>query len=384
MRPRILTLSKPYVASAYRHKLQAIAALGEFEVGLICPPAWGSQAHEADPPGTPPLWTKVLPIVLNGRNHFHLYRGLEGAIGSFRPDLLNIEEEHYSLVTFQALRIARRLGIPSAFYTWQNIAKTYPPPFSWTEAYVLARAEAGICGNHEAAEILRAKGYGGLIAEIPQMGVELEHFAPKASGTAARRAAKQELGLDPERFIILFAGRLVAEKGVSDLLRALQETPALAAAQLLVLGDGPERRALLETARPLGPRCRFVAHVPSRDVARYLRAVDVLCLPSRTRENWKEQFGRILVEAMAAEAIPVGSSSGEIPHVIGAAGLTFPEGDSGALGGVLTRVMQDGELAANLRAEGARRVRALYTNERLAESFAAVFRRLLNGARKPS
>ena len=69
-------------------------------------------------------------------------------------------------------------------------------------------------------------------------------------------------------------------------------------------------------------------------------------LASRTRPNWKEQFGRVLVEAMASGVVAVGSDSGEIPHVIGPAGLTFPEGDAAALADALRRLQADPALRA--------------------------------------
>ena len=63
----------------------------------------------------------------------------------------------------------------------------------------------------------------------------------------------------------------------------------------------------------------------------FFREIDVFVLPSISRPNWTEQFGRVLIEAMASEVVVVGSDSGEIPHVIGEAGLVFPEGDAPAL-----------------------------------------------------
>ena len=71
--------------------------------------------------------------------------------------------------------------------------------------------------------------------------------------------------------------------------------------------------------------------MPSTEVPAVLRALDVLVLPSLTTPSWKEQFGRVLQEAMACAIPVVGSDSGEIPHVIGDAGLVTPEGDAAAL-----------------------------------------------------
>jgi glycosyltransferase involved in cell wall biosynthesis len=373
---RVLTVSKPYVAAAYRAKLAALAAEPDLEVGLICPPAWAGQRFEATAGGEP-YWLRQVEVALDGKNHFHVYRGLERAVRDFRPDVLNVEEEHYSAVTLQAFRIAQRVGAAPIFYTWQNIAKRYPPPFSWIERYVFARAAAGIGGNAESLAILRGKGYAGPLHEIPQMGVDLARFAPSDGAPAARAAKRRALGLWPDAaFTVGFFGRLVEEKGVQDLLRAVAALPPDAGVRAVIVGGGPyaDRLAALAGELALGERVRFVTQVRSDAVPAWLQAIDALCLPSHTRTNWKEQFGRVLIEAMAAEAVVVGSSSGEIPRVIDRAGVVYPEGDSDALAAQLARLAATPALVSELRAAGAARVRERFTNALVAARFAAVFR----------
>jgi len=71
--------------------------------------------------------------------------------------------------------------------------------------------------------------------------------------------------------------------------------------------------------------------------------MDILVLPSETRPNWKEQFGRVLIEAMACGACVVGSDSGEIPTLIKASGggRVFPEANPSALADVLQEMIAD-------------------------------------------
>ncbi len=97
-----------------------------------------------------------------------------------------------------------------------------------------------------------------------------------------------------------------------------------------------------------------------------MSGLDVLVLPSRTWSNWKEQFGRVLIEAMACEVPVVGSDSGEIPNVIGDAGLVFPEGDAPALAGCLQKLMDDTGLRVQLAECGLERVKANFTQAQIA------------------
>jgi glycosyltransferase involved in cell wall biosynthesis len=98
-----------------------------------------------------------------------------------------------------------------------------------------------------------------------------------------------------------------------------------------------------------------------------LNTMDALVLPSRTRRNWKEQFGRALIEAMACDVPVVGSDSGEIPHVIGEAGLVFPEGDVTALTAHLASLRDSADLRHDLGSRGRARVLERFTQARIAE-----------------
>jgi len=376
---RVLTISKPYVAASYRDKISELARIPGITAGLVTPPAWGTQAFE--PAKSPePFETWQVPILANGRNHFHVYRsgGIKAAFSAFRPAIANIEEEHYSAVTFQLFRQAVTFGAKPVFYTWQNIAKRYPPPFSWIERYVFRHAAAGVVGNAEAGEILRAKGYRGLIREIPQMGFTPGRFVPARSDEAARKERKRALGLDPDAFVVCYAGRLVEEKGLGSLVHAAGQLHAMGITprvKIVLLGTGPEQEHLLRLARSTGAEAsvHFAGSVASTEVPQWFQAVDALALPSLTRANWKEQFGRVLVEAMAAGAVVIGSSSGEIPNVIGTAGMVFPEGDSAALASAIALLARDPARTTALRAAGQVRAAEHFSNQIIARKFADLF-----------
>jgi glycosyltransferase involved in cell wall biosynthesis len=330
---------------------------------LIQPARWPWYAGEApvEPRGVTVL---RLPVFFAGRHHLHVYRHLHGAIAGSRPDLFYYDQEPWSLSTAQGVRAAARIGAVIVGFTWQNLMKRYPPPFQALERWVHRRSAMIVAGNEEAAGVLRRRGYAGLIRVIPQFGVDPEAFRPGPSTRA-------DLRLPPDGVLVGFVGRLVPEKGVATVIDALARVPGT---RLALAGVGPEERALREHAARLGltQRVHFLGGFPSDRVPQALRALDALVLPSRTTPRWKEQFGRVLIEAMTAGVPVVGSDSAEIPNVIGDAGLVFREGDAEDCARALTALL-DPERRRQLAERGSARVAAHFTTERIAERYWEAF-----------
>jgi glycosyltransferase involved in cell wall biosynthesis len=178
-------------------------------------------------------------------------------------------------------------------------------------------------------------------------------------------------------FTIGYVGRLIEAKGPDVLLRAVAGLPG--SWRLCIAGAGPRRARLTSLARQLGlaDRVSFDPSVSSTDVPRYLNGLDALVLPSLTRPNWKEQFGRILIEAMACGVPVVGSDSGEIPGVVGEAGLLFPEGDIQALRSQLSRLLDAPALREDLSKRGRARVLAKFTQACIARATYDVYRQTM-------
>ena len=97
----------------------------------------------------------------------------------------------------------------------------------------------------------------------------------------------------------------------------------------------------------------------------------------RDSSNWKEQFGRVLIEAMSCGVPVLGSGSGEIPHVIGDAGLIFPEGDVATLRIAIARIATAPALRADLARRGRARILAEFTQAAIARRHVAVYAAML-------
>jgi len=364
---RVLMISKACLVGAYQRKLEEIARFPDVELVVVVPPFWrdGSRVTRLERAHTAGYELVVEPIAFSGSFHLHFYPRLGRRLRAFAPDIVHVDEEPYNLATFHALRTATRSGARALWFSWQNLNRSYPLPFRMIENYNLRHADHAIAGSAGAARVWREKGYVGPLAVIPQFGVDPDIFAPRPGGR------------DPARgFHIGYVGRLVPEKGIDLLLKAVAGMDA--GWRLTVIGAGTERSRLQVLARRLGiaDRASFEREIPSMRMPAFYRALDVLVLPSRSRPNWVEQFGRVLIEAMACGVPVIGSDCGEIPNVVGEAGLIFPEEDTEALRERLMRLVHDLDLWADLAQRGRERALAHFTQAQVAAQTVAVYREL--------
>jgi len=364
---RVLMVSKACLVGNYQRKLEEIACHQGVELTVIVPLSWKDTQGELKLERMHLDGYRLLadPIMFNGRYHLHYYPHLGKRIAEARPEILHIDEEPYNLATWHAWRLGRSAGAKSLFFSWQNLGRRYPFPFNLMEKAVLRGVDYAIVGSRGAEDVWRNKGYTGPLAVIPQFGVDPELFSPPD-----RR--------DPGRgFVIGYVGRLVPEKGVDLLIRAAAGLPS--PWQLAIAGDGPDRAALVALSRQLGVdgQVCFDGQLPSGRMPAYLRQLDVLVLPSRSRPNWTEQFGRVLIEAMACGVVVLGSDSGEIPNVIDRAGWVFPEDDMAELRSRLLRLMQEVDKRAELGSLGRRRVLERYTQAGVATRTVNVYKEML-------
>ena len=379
---KVLLLSKACVVGAYQRKLEEIARQPDVQLTAVVPPEWRDERGvlRLERAHTTGYELRVEPIALNGHFHLHYYPRLAQVMRQVQPDVVHIDEEPYNLATFQAMRAARRAAARSVVFSWQNLRRHYPPPFSWMERYVLSHADALLTGNSEGVDMWRTKGYRGPIEVVPQFGVDPEIFyrierrtRQSKPSVLLRRSARRP---SREGMVIGYIGRLVPQKGVDVLLEAVTRLDG--PWELRILGSGPEQDRLEKMAQWLSvlPRVTFDMPIPSTRMPYYYSGLDVLVLPSRTQPNWKEQFGRVLIEAMACGVVVVGARSGAIPEVIGDAGLTFAEGDLADLRAQLQVLLDDPVRRQELAQRGRQRVLENYTQTQVAIRTVEIYRQV--------
>lgn len=261
-------------------------------------------------------------------------------------DVIDIHEEPFALATAEVLllRSLRRQSAPFVLYSAQNIRKRYPVPFRWFERMALRAASGLSVCNSEAGAICVDKGFSGRPQLVP-LGVETERTRDDAGRPAVG---------DGEPIVVGFVGRLVEEKGLQVLLRAVAAQPRLHAR---LAGDGPLAGEIGERSRVLGiaDRVELVGAVAPARMPEFYASIDVLAVPTVPTPTWTEQFGRVAVEAMAAGVPVVASDAGALPEVVGGAGLIVPRGDATALAEALVRA--SGPEHSALRTAGFARAR---------------------------
>ena len=368
---RVLMISKALVAGTSQRKLEELAKCPGIELTLVTPEYWRSD--DGSKQVLERLYTSgyrmiITQMALNGNFHLHYYPRLGRIMQEVRPEIVHIDEEPYNFATFQAMRLAHKQKSRALFFTWQNLFRNYPPPFRQIELYNYHHATAALAGNRDAQDVLRRKGFYGPIHIIPQFGFDTEIY---------RRSLPRPARAADAPFTLGYLGRLVESKGLPLLVEALVSLPEYC--RVVFIGHGPMKSELEALAIRLGvaQRVTFQAGVPTYEVPKELQQLDVLVLPSLTRPNWKEQFGRVLAEAMACETPVIGSSSGEIPYVIGDAGLVFTEGNVQELVACVYKLLENPELYTTLAIKGRQRVLEHYTQEQIARQTYGVYMEML-------
>jgi glycosyltransferase involved in cell wall biosynthesis len=270
-------------------------------------------------------------------------------------DLVHCWQEPYVLAGGQVAAWVPKNTL-LVYRTAQSYSKNYPIPFNWLEQYSMNHASAWICSGKLVERALKPRlGYTIPMKRIP-LGVDTVYFHPNAAmGSKILRSLDWEDHIP----VIGYLGRFVPEKGLHLLMQALDQIQLPWRA--LFVGTGPMEAELKQWAKPYGDRVRICTDVNHDDVPIYLNAMDMLCAPSQTARNWREQFGRMLVEAFACGVPVIGSDSGEIPYVIGDSGIVVGEKDTQGWINAISDLLDNSDKRADLAARGLERAKTKFS-----------------------
>jgi glycosyltransferase involved in cell wall biosynthesis len=342
---RVLCIGHSYAVPINRSIENWIASNSEIRVGVVGPNQWpgdlrnlqfehlgqGSKLNEYHVTTHFSKWVHL----------FHYDKNQIRKILQEGWDGVHIWEEPYLRASCLLGREIRAAGLPYTFLTDQNIAKRFPWPFnSWEREFVQgSRGWAG-CGK-QVLEVQRERDYPEENVALLPHCVDTTRFKKPTEGE--KNAIREKWGLNGP--VIGYVGRFVEEKGIPLILEVLGKIDSKLWGGLVFLGSGPLESSIRKWVKTHGLRDRVrIQLVKHGEMPNVLPGIDILFSASQTRKNWKEQLGRMLIEAMACGIPNVASDSGEIPYTVGSGGIIFPEKSAEAGYSALDKLLKDAKL----------------------------------------
>ena len=373
---RVLSIGHSYVVAMNRSILREIANDEDFEVSVVPPRKFHGSLRtiqaENEPQGSQ-LDLQPVDAYFTQKMHVFAYDHFQLS-KVFRQDydLVHVWEEPYIFSGFQLARLAHKTKKPFCFFTNQSLVKKYPNPFRQFEKKVFSWATRWIACGQLVYEAMAEKGWDVEKSQVLAFAVDTDHFRP--FNDLEKKQSREMLGLEGP--VIGFLGRLTEEKGWDLLMEALTRLKDKTWS-LLVMGSGPYEKVIRQWAEEEGLEDRVKVRLYShQQIPNVLPVCDLLVCPSQTRKFWKEQFGRMIVEAFAAGVPVVGSDSGEIPYVIGQAGRVLPEKKVDAWVEAIEELLSDQVARNQMREAGLQRAN-VFSAKTLAAQYKDLYREML-------
>lgn len=358
---RILVISPPLVIKNYRARWYALANEMEeiHHVRALVPTrrigkGYGKATYVETEQEVVGRFELKCVEVTSDINTCYRIKNLRGEISDFSPDLIFCVHHETTVQLLQTI-IWRKLFFRKvrlvyfSMTAFERVPKMrhYGPKewlkklYFWGKWWLIRHGtDAALCHYDRIEKQMRAEGYRKAILQQTQYGVDPEQFKPDPAAGAMLRD-KLGFGSAP---IIGFCGRFVPEKGLPELLSALEQVES--DWQLLLVGDGDLRDYVEKWVAKHGhySRVRQVGFIPHTEVHAYFQVMDIFYLGSRETEKYIDTFPLVVAQAMMVGLPVIGSISGAIPYQLGGLGRLFPEGDSRVLKEHLLDLMKDGGL----------------------------------------
>lgn len=294
--------------------------------------------------------------------------GLENYAKKF--DIFHSADPHYyysyQLAKLRAKKMIKKLIITS----WETI------PFNNEKTtakrkikyFALSNADLFLCYTQKAKQSLVKENVDESKIRVVRLGVDLKKFKP------GRKKQNQTLK-------ILFVGRLVKEKGVMDLLRAFinLKSEGFKNLKLDFIGKGDLKNEMEKKIKSVGLTNEIrIINKTYQDMPSVYQKADIFVLPSKKTNTWEEQYGMVLVEAMASGLPIIASKSGAIPKILGNIGLYFQEGNINELTRALKFLINNPSLQLELGKMGRERVEKLFDCQKTAREIEKIYLHLIN------
>ena len=380
-RPKLALIGHTYAPKHNREKAAALSAF--FEVRCFIPDcsdeeSYGKKFTEFDSAAEPEgdHTVLVLPKLYGGKNRTKLIlRGLHQALEDWKPDLVLVDAEPWSFLRWQSWLWCWKKKNDRFFeFTWENVRRPGWKGILLEQVYRLAVGtnRGVICGNQAAKKLfLNAGQRESEILVAAQLGIPDFGF-PEATETE-RDEWKSEHGIPSDCIVVGFCGRFIRAKGLLILAEAISQLSNEGLSiRLCMLGHGELKEEIQQRLRDL---VIFISPIGHSEVPGVLKYWDLLVLPSQRLETkyavWEEQFGRVIIEAVASGVPAIGSNHGAIPEVLGVTEAVFEEEGVESLTERIRELGSDTSNRKRLLEKQRSHVFEKYTHTRIAAVYAA-------------
>jgi alpha-maltose-1-phosphate synthase len=287
--------------------------------------------------------------------------GLEPALEGVR---IVQASEAASECSYQAARLKERLGFKLFLSASENqiILAHRTPAQRERIRFTLSQVDRAFAIPAAAKERLIEAGMRADHITVIGHGIDCERFSPAQQDDASEAPGRV--------FRVGYCGRFRREKGLEHLIAATKNLDL----DLVLLGDGPERGRLEALAHA---RTTIRPPLPYSAIHSFYREIDCFVLPSVPVDGLVEQYGFVLLEALASGVPIVASAIGGIPEVVEDCAMLVPPGDESALENAIARLRNESDLRRSLAKFGVERARILYRREAVAEKMRKVYREVL-------
>jgi glycosyltransferase involved in cell wall biosynthesis len=269
-------------------------------------------------------------------------------------------------------------GYRMALAWWENIPyrAEFDDKSSYCKKFIMQNTDLLLPFTESAKKALLLEGISEDKIKVIYPGVDLQRFKP------GKRPSElsDRYNIPENSFVILYVGKLVSWKGVHNLVYAakLLKEKGLKDFIFAVAGKGAQKENMEKLIAVTGTadNFRFLDFISYDEIPGVYRMADVLVLPSYPTMTWQEQFGMVLVEAMATGVPVISTLSGSIPEVVGNAGILIPPGDYRALTDALIELMEDRSLREGFSQKCRDRAERLFETKKVADDFSRALKKI--------
>lgn len=286
--------------------------------------------------------------------------GLEKYASKF--DIFHTADPHYyysyQLACLRAKNLIKKLIVTS----WETIPFNNEGTRQKAEIKKFTRKNVDmfVCYTNKAKQALIKEGVNPDKIKVIRLGVDINKFFPKLTKLSGR------IKMSKKDFVILFVGRLVEEKGINDLYEAFKQIQS--------------SKSKIQNYQL---KLKIVSgQINYEDMPKVYQEADIFVLPSKKSNTWKEQYGMVLVEAMACGLPVVAYDSGAISEVLGGVGLLVKEGNIDGLAASITRLIENKNLRIKLGKMGRSRAEKEFDSRMTAKKIQKIYENFGSGTNK--